>query len=180
LAESKSHRKQVKDALADEYLQTALTRAAAAYKLARQTAMDGFDLPAAQDEVRAVKERSIADMDALFARFKAEAERVGAVVHEAKDGEEAADIIRKLAEERGVKLIAKSKSMLTEEIELNPRLAKAGLDVVETTSANGSSSSPERNPRISPHRRCTRPRADRRALLQSNVQGHRRRHSQAR
>jgi len=132
MAESKSHRRQVRAALNDKYLQTALNRADAAYRLARESAMDGFDLAAAQDEVRAVKERCTADLDALFARFKTEAEQVGAVVHEAGDGDEVARIIRKLAEERGVKLIAKSKSMLTEEIELNPKLQSAGLEVVET------------------------------------------------
>jgi len=132
MAESRSHRKQVRDALKDEYLQVALDRGASAYSTARASAMAGFDLSRAQDEVRSLKEQCIADLDGLFARFRDEAEQVGAVVHEAKDGEEAAAIIHKLAQERGVKLIAKSKSMLTEEIELNPRLIKAGLDVVET------------------------------------------------
>ena len=132
MAQSKANRKQVRDALTDATLQTALERAARAYETARATAMEGFDLSAAQDEVRAVKERSIADLPALFARFREEAEKVGAVVHEAKDGEEVASIVRRLAEERGVRLIVKSKSMLTEEIELNRRLAGGGLEVVET------------------------------------------------
>ena len=132
MAESKAHRKQVRDALTDEHLQTALKRAALAYKTARAEAMDGFDLEAAQDEVRALKERSIADLDGLVARFKEEAEKVGAVVHEATDGDEVAGIVRRLAEERGARLIVKSKSMLTEEIELNRRLASSGLQVVET------------------------------------------------
>lgn len=132
MAESKSHRNQVRVALKDERLQTALKRAAGAYKVARESAMEGFDLSCSQDEVRAIKERCIADLDSLFARFKTEAEKVGAVVHEVEDGVGAAEVILKLAEERGVKLIAKSKSMLTEEIELNPRLQKAGLEVVET------------------------------------------------
>ena len=132
MAESNSHKKQVRNALSDKRLQTALKRAAAAYTQARAPAMEGFDLSASQDQIRALKEISIADMESLFVRFKSEAEKVGVVVHEAYDGEDAAEIVRKLAEERGVKLIAKSKSMLTEEIELNPRLAKAGLEVVET------------------------------------------------
>jgi len=105
MAESKAHRKQVRDALTDEHLQTALKRAARAYKTARADAMEGFDLEAAQDQVRALKERSIAELDALFAQFREEAEKVGAVVHEARDGDEVAGIIRRLAEERGAKLI---------------------------------------------------------------------------
>lgn len=132
MAESKAHRRQVRQALKDDYLQTALDRAVTAYRKAREKAMEGFDLAAAQDKVRAVKERCCADLDSLLARFKRESEKVGAVVHEAKDGEEAAQIVRGLAEERGVRLIVKAKSMLTEEIELNRQLAEAGLKVVET------------------------------------------------
>ena len=132
MAESKSHRKQVRDALTDQNLQTALKRAAIAYKAARSEAMEGFDFEAAQDAVRALKERSIADLDGLFVRFKQEAEKVGAVVHQARDGDDAAQIIQRIAHERGAKLIVKSKSMLTEEIDLNDRLAAFGLEVVET------------------------------------------------
>lgn len=132
MAESKTHKKLVKKALSDEYLQTALNRAIAAYVKARNVVMADFDLVKSQEEVRVIKERSIADLDGLFTRFKQEAEKVGAVVHEARDGADAAEIVRKLAEERGVKLIVKSKSMLTEEIELNRRLIDYGLEVVET------------------------------------------------
>lgn len=132
MSESKSHRKQVRDALSDKGLQTALKRASAAYSVARESAMEGFDLSASQDQIRAIKERTTADLDSLFARFKTEAEKVGVVVHEAGTGADAVEVVKKLAEERGVKLIAKSKSMLTEEIELNPRLMEAGIKVVET------------------------------------------------
>lgn len=132
MAESMAHRRQVRQALNDQYLQTALHRAESAYRKARAEAMEGFDLAASQREVRALKERSIADMEGLFTRFREEAEKVGAVVHEAAGGEEVADIVRRIAEERGAKLVAKSKSMLTEEIELNRRLEESGLRVVET------------------------------------------------
>lgn len=132
MMESKEHRKQVSAALADQNLQTALSRAVSAYKKSRAAAMDGFDFEAAQREIRAIKERSIDQLDMLFARFCEEAEKVGAVVHRADDGEHAAEIVRRLAEERGVKKIVKSKSMLTEEIELNSRLQAHGLQITET------------------------------------------------
>jgi iron-sulfur cluster protein len=132
MAESKTHRRLVRDSLTDVTLQTALKRAVGAYKQSRAEAMEGFDFAASRDQVRAVKERSIADLDGLFARFKREAERVGAVVHEATDGRAVAEIVRKLAEDRGVNLVVKSKSMLTEELELNHRLAGSGLKIVET------------------------------------------------
>lgn len=132
MAESKAHRRQVREALHDKELQIALERGIGAYRKARADAMAGFDLSASQDEIRAIKERSISDLSALLARFKQEAEKVGAVVHEASDGAAVADIISHLAAERGVKLVVKSKSLLTEEIELNRRLLKSGLTVVET------------------------------------------------
>ena len=132
MSKTKAHKRQVIDALNDPQLQTALKRAISAYKKARAAAMNGFDLSRSQDEVRAIKERSIADLKGLFGKFKQEAEKVDVVVHEARDGDAAAAIVQKLAAERGVKLIVKSKSMLTEEIELNSRLEKFGLEVVET------------------------------------------------
>lgn len=132
MSESKAHRRKVRESLQDEYLQRALDRAITAYRKSRAAAMEGFDLDAAQEKVREIKQRCSADLESLLARFKEEAEKVSAVVHEARDGAEAAEIVRKLAQERGVKHIVKSKSMLTEELELNDKLKGFGLDVVET------------------------------------------------
>src|SRR5690606_24706042 len=50
----------------------------------------------------------------------------------AVDAEEANRQVLEIAKRHQVKLISKSKSMLTEEIALNPVLEKAGLRVVET------------------------------------------------
>jgi len=94
--------------------------------------MEGFDLAASQKEVRRVKEKCVSRLPELFERFKAEAEAVGVVVHQATDSAAASDIVKRLAKERGVKSIVKMKSMLTEEIELNRRLQDDGLEVVET------------------------------------------------
>ncbi len=132
MSQSPHQKKKTQDALRDKSLQTALTRSVSSYKHSREKSLAGFDLAKAQDEVRAIKERCIEQMDDLFARFKAEAEGIGAVVHEAANAQEAGEIVLKLAQERGVKLIAKAKSMLTEEIELNHTLEAAGLQVVET------------------------------------------------
>ena len=50
----------------------------------------------------------------------------------ASTAEDARQIIGRIASEHGVKLAVKSKSMATEEIELNPHLESQGVDVVET------------------------------------------------
>jgi L-lactate dehydrogenase complex protein LldF len=49
-----------------------------------------------------------------------------------KDGTEVSDFVLGLAKERGVHLIVKSKSMTTEEVDLNERLEHHGLESVET------------------------------------------------
>src|SRR5205814_3304004 len=53
-------------------------------------------------------------------------------VHWATTGEEARETILQLCRDRGVRMAVKSKSMATEEIELNEALEKAGVTPVET------------------------------------------------
>src|SRR5258708_21999046 len=60
------------------------------------------------------------------------ARSAGSVVHEAATADEARATILSIWRERGVKLLAKGKSMVAEEIFLNHHLEAAGLKVVET------------------------------------------------
>ncbi len=85
-----------------------------------------------RDEVRAVKDRCLDEQDALLARFVENSKKRGATVYLAPTGQDAIDYVLRLAREKNAKLIAKSKSLTTEEIELNEPLEKAGLRVVET------------------------------------------------
>lgn len=88
-----------------------------------------------REAVKAVKERCPprrGRQDELLARFTRNAEARGAKVYFAKDGPAAIDYVLRLARERGATVIAKSKSLTTEEIELNEPLIEAGLRVVET------------------------------------------------
>ena len=85
-----------------------------------------------KDEARAIKVRCIARLDKLVAQFAANYRARGGQVHFAKDAEEAQRLVLQIARENSVQLIAKSKSMATEEIELNHFLEKEGLQVVET------------------------------------------------
>jgi DNA-binding MarR family transcriptional regulator len=64
--------------------------------------------------------------------FERNATRLGAVVHWAKDAAEHNEIVLKLLQDRGVKRVVKSKSMLTEECHLNPYLELHGIEVVDT------------------------------------------------
>jgi iron-sulfur cluster protein len=132
MANKRARREQIRRAVRDSYLKLALERSATAYASARKEAMKGVDFESLQSEVRCIKERSISRIRELADRFRAEAERVGVVVYEAKDAAAADAYVARVAAERGVKLAVKSKSMLTEEIGLNPHLEASGVKVVET------------------------------------------------
>ena len=56
----------------------------------------------------------------------------GGRVLRARDAAQARQLILDVAREHGVKTVVKAKSMTTEEIGLNPALAAAGLQVMET------------------------------------------------
>jgi len=119
-------------ALASDTLETALERALTAFRERRAAAFAPGEFEALRADLKARKTASIEHLPALVERFTQEAEKVGAVVHTAADAEEARQIIGRLAKERGVKLVTKSKSMATEEIALNPYLEGEGIEVVET------------------------------------------------
>jgi len=85
-----------------------------------------------KDEARAVKVRCIAQLDKLVAQFAENYRKNGGKVHFASDAKEAREILFSIAQENQVKLVAKSKSMATEEIELNHFLEGKGIQVVET------------------------------------------------
>ncbi|UCH51433.1 MAG: LUD domain-containing protein [Chloroflexota bacterium] len=124
--------KRVHKALADENLQTALTRLMGLIKFARQIAFTGIDFESLSKEIRRVKEKSIASLPQLVEQFKSKATEAGAIVYEAEDAEDANNYVLKLSQKHDVKHIVKSKSMLGEEIELREHLEQAGIKVTET------------------------------------------------
>jgi iron-sulfur cluster protein len=128
----RDHLRRVRKAAEDPQLRTAMERAVESYSAARADGLAPVDFEALSDQVRALKERAIEDLPALIARFRQEAERVGATVYEAKTAEDARRYIVDLARQHGVTLAVKSKSMATDEIELNAALEAAGVRAVET------------------------------------------------
>ena len=90
------------------------------------------DFRVLRHEARQVKDRALDDAVEMKRRFRAAAEKAGAVVYEARTADDATRYILDLARRRGVKLVAKSKSMVSEEIGLNYTMQKEGLRVVET------------------------------------------------
>jgi L-lactate dehydrogenase complex protein LldF len=109
-------------------------RAAAQTFDARRTAtlQTTPDWQAWRDAARAVKDHTLAHLDHYLARFAAEAEARGTVVHWAATADDAVRILLELARAAGPGPVVKSKSMTTEEVRLNEAFAHAGIEAVET------------------------------------------------
>lgn len=92
-------------------------------------------LPDYQDlrtQANAVKKHTIENLDYYLEQFEANVNAHGGKVVFCRDGTEVADFILGLAKERTARLIVKSKSMTSEEIDLNERLERHDLEAVET------------------------------------------------
>jgi L-lactate dehydrogenase complex protein LldF len=89
-------------------------------------------MDAMRDRAREIRLHTLANLSQYLAQFADSVERVGGHVYFAADADEANRYVAQLAADRGVRSIVKSKSMVTEEIELNHHLESRGLEVVET------------------------------------------------
>jgi L-lactate dehydrogenase complex protein LldF len=121
-------------ALENAQLQRALSFAAARFALARQRAISslGRDWDDLRERARQIKEHTLANLDRYLEQFASNVERHGGKVFWARDAAEANSYIVELAQRRGLRSVVKSKSMMTEEIELNRALARVGIEAVET------------------------------------------------
>ncbi|MGN0221827.1 MAG: lactate utilization protein B [Prevotella sp.] len=79
-----------------------------------------------------IKKHTITHLDEYLEQFANNAEKNGVIVHWAKDAAEFNATVLAILREHGVTKMVKSKSMLTEECEMNPYLERHGINVVET------------------------------------------------
>lgn len=128
----KTYKQQIKEALKDRFLRSALDKFNTQYRENRPKIYEGIHFEQIRDEIAAGKDKALPDLSDLFKSFKTRAEEAGAVVHLAKDAKDANDIILRIARENHVKTIIKSKSMTSEEIFLNSHLEADGFEVTET------------------------------------------------
>ena len=120
-------------ALADPLLKIAVERTAGTAERKRTIAVDAFpDFDRARDRAAAIKDHVIANLGVYLERFEANATAAGATVHWARTADEACAIVVGLCKAAGAKSVARSKSMLGEEIGLPHALAEAGITRIET------------------------------------------------
>ena len=87
---------------------------------------------ALRERASAIKSHTVSRLAEYLEEFEREATARGAIVHWAADAREHNEIILKILRRHGVRKVAKSKSMLTEECHLNPWLQQNGIEVVDT------------------------------------------------
>jgi L-lactate dehydrogenase complex protein LldF len=98
----------------------------------RDRSMEEIEFERLRQRLKASKTHVTNDLDRFLDQFQSMAERTGTHVHRASTAEDAIRIVREICQAHGTNLIAKSKSMVSEEIELNHRLVDDGIEVVET------------------------------------------------
>lgn len=132
----------IASALRNPTLQIALDRNHERRIIGRDQAFAALpEAEALRDRGRAIRLDTLAHLDRYLEQFVANVERHGGQVHWAADAAEARQVVlglvrqaaaRRPASRQGPPLVAKSKSMVSEEIELNHALEAEGMRVVET------------------------------------------------
>jgi len=90
------------------------------------------DVEELRERAHSIRMQAIDDLEGHLARFVAALEAAGGTAHVCSTAEEARATVTRICTDAAAKLAAKSKSMLSEEIELNGALEAAGIEVVET------------------------------------------------
>lgn len=129
---SLTFRKNAAAALEDRSLRQAMKRATGTIGARRGEAVAEIDFEALRNRASAIRMEVVDNLQMYIDRFTAGAQKAGATVHHAVDAKQARETIGDILKSRKVKLVAKSKSMISEEIQLNAYLEKDGLEVIET------------------------------------------------
>ncbi len=127
-----TYKKSVENAIGNPKLSQALHLFGDAYLIARENAFRGLNFEEMRSELAAIKDEIRVRRKELLAQFIKNAEAAGSKVFLAKDTKEANDYVIRLAKEKNATLIAKSKSMVSEEAHLNKALEAQGIRASET------------------------------------------------
>src|SRR5438093_5669098 len=101
----------------------------------RERRLQGFqslDFQSGREELKRRRRANLPHLPELAHQFKERLEAAGGRFHHARSAAEARRIIAEICQRAGAGIVTKSKSMATEEIELNHHLEGLGMEVVET------------------------------------------------
>jgi L-lactate dehydrogenase complex protein LldF len=122
-----------REALNDPLLRPALTRMKMNFAARRAYGVQAYgDFETLRLAGRDIRDYAVTHLDTLLETFETSVAARGGKVHWASDAAEARDMILTILRETGAKTVTKGKSMVTEEIALNPFLEANGIVPVET------------------------------------------------
>jgi len=138
--ESQLFEERLEEALRDENMHRALERFAPSWRASRRGMFAAeeadygskFSFEHMRATLREAKDYAIEHQAELITQFKARAEAAGAIIYEARTAEDANRYIYELCQRKGIDLVVKSKTMVSEETELNHYLEARGIKAVET------------------------------------------------
>ena len=120
-------------ALTDARLAEALGRLKTGFQAKRAEAFAALpDAEGLREAGRAIRADALSRLDELLLQFESKVQAAGGHVHWARDAGEARDIITGILKDAGAKLVTKGKSMIAEEVALNPHLEANGIVPIET------------------------------------------------
>jgi iron-sulfur cluster protein len=118
--------------LADERLQQNLTKLSTKFVSARASAVRDIDFEATRAALKERRDRALDNLDVWLETFEREATRRGATVLYAESTQDAARLVADIARKHDVKKVIKTKSMVSEEMQLNRVLGEMGVQSIET------------------------------------------------
>ena len=122
-------------ALADEQLQRSMARVIDHFDHAREEAIQEITPEVWEryrERGREIKRHTIENLDYYLGLLAQRVRANGGTVHFARDAQQATDVVLEVARSKGVRMVTKSKSMLSEEMALNDALEAADIEPVET------------------------------------------------
>jgi len=128
-------KEKIHETLADSKLQLAVYAATGRLMDKRKDAVQGDVLPDYQElrtQANALKKHTIDNLDYYLEQFEANVVAHGGSVIFCRDAGDVTDFVLGLARERRARLVVKSKSMTTEELDFNEKLEEHHLETVET------------------------------------------------
>jgi L-lactate dehydrogenase complex protein LldF len=130
---ARDFKRNVDAALANPDLQDSLARLKVGFSERRRQAVERLpEFEALRDAARDIKNHTLVNLDFYLEEFERKVTALGGHVHWAPTAEDARRIIAGLCRSVGARTIAKSKSMISEEIGINDHLEALGIVPIET------------------------------------------------
>ncbi len=126
-------KKRTKEALANDFLRKAVAFTTDKLRSGKLNATDEFgDWEAWRERGRAIRQHTVSHLDYYLGQFADNVAANGGSVYFCEGADDAVRVFMEIARRKQAKLVAKGKSMVSEEIHLNHHLEEDGIEAIET------------------------------------------------